>query len=85
MPEENSCHCSNGDQIPLQKRKLIRAYRSVHTLFLNALQTKTLHQNKIELCSTSTMYFGTFCNISTMDVANVFVSRTTVVRQSQRR
>jgi hypothetical protein len=76
---------SNGDQIPLQKRKLIRAYRNVHTLFLNALQSKTLHQNMIELCNTSTMHFGTFCNIITMDVANVFVSRTTVVRQSQRR
>ena len=60
MPEEKSCQCSNGDQIPLQKRKLIRAYRNFHTLFLNALQTKNVAS---EYDRTMQYFYNAFWNI----------------------
>lgn len=60
MAEEHSCQCSNGDQIPLQKRELIRAYRNVHTLFLNALQTKTFAS---EYDRTMQYFYNAFWNI----------------------
>lgn len=51
--------CPNHDVIPLQKRDLIRAYRSIQILLLDALQTRNLQQNLNELCNDFTLDFGT--------------------------